>query len=614
MLARIIIGAVLTIPLLFPMFGFTDTIPLYLQFALATIVQFGIGYTFYIGTYRATMRGRADMDTLVSLGTSAAYGLSVWSTFTGHYDNYYEVGAVLIVLISLGRMLEARSKKAARSGMESLFKLQVDKVTLNKGGDWQVVSIDQIKKGNHILVKPGETIPVDGTIVKGSSLINESMLTGESVPIEKGEGAPVFSGTLNGNQALEISTVALGSESALGRIIALVEAATATRPKIQALVSKVTSVFVPVVLGVSIVTFFLWWIIGGVVQQSIYPAIAVLVVACPCALGLATPMVIMVATSLGAKRGILIKNADSFQKGEKLDTLLLDKTGTITEGKLQITDAKGNIPMAIGLAKFSNHPLSETIAAYQDLEVPMPSDVQAFPGKGVSGVVNGESFFLGSPAFLEENGVKLTLPETAKTIVGFGNKKESGYFLFEDKMKPGVKETVVALHEKKVAVGVLSGDRKSVVESVGKEIGASFWFGSVLPEQKAKKVKELQNAGKKVGMVGDGINDAPALVQADVGFAIGSGADVAMENADIGLMQSKPYALVDCIVLCRKTVSKMKQNLVFAFLFNGIGIPVAAAGLLNPMIAGIAMGLSSVCVVVNAILLKNAFLKNCDKA
>lgn len=606
---RIIIGAILTVPLLFPMFGFPNIIPIYVQFGLATIVQFGIGYKFYIGTYRALKRGKADMDTLVAIGTSAAYGLSVWSTFTGQYDNYYEVGAVLIVLISLGRMLESRSKKAARSGMESLFKLQVDRVTLFKDGDWHVVSIEEVKNGDRLLIKSGETVPVDGTVVKGEALINESMLTGESVSVHKGEGDRVFAGTLNGNQAIEITTGALGSETALGRIIALVEAATATRPKIQTLVSKVTAVFVPSVIGVSVLTFFLWWLIGGVIHLSIYPAVAVLVVACPCALGLATPMVIMVATSLGAKRGILIKNADSFQKGEKLDTLVLDKTGTITEGKLQITHVEGNFSLAIALAKFSNHPLSETIAAYQKVDVRAPTDVHAYPGKGVSGLLDGEMLFLGSPAFLQENGIEVPLPDSEKTIVAFGNKNESGYFLFEDKMKEGIHDAVETLKKIKVDVGVLSGDREPVVEAVAKDIGASFWFGGVLPDEKAGKVQALQGEGKKVGMVGDGINDAPALVQADVGLAMGSGADVAMENADIGLMRAELDILPDTITLCRKTVSKMKQNLLFAFLFNGIGIPIAAAGLLNPMIAGIAMGLSSICVVLNAVLLKTTFHK-----
>jgi P-type Cu+ transporter len=606
MLTRIIIGAVLTIPLLFRMFHMPVLLPKYFELALGTLVQFGIGYSFYIGTFNALRKGRANMDVLVALGTSSAYGLSVWSTFTGHDAIYYEVSGVLIVLILLGRMLEHRSKDAARSGMQALFTLQVQsaKVMLDEG--WATVDIEKVKIGDRVLIRAGESVPVDGTISQGETYLNEAMLTGESTKTRKVIGDRVFSGTLNGNGVIEIVAEAIGSETALGRIIHLVEKAAASRPPVQKIVNQVTRIFVPSVLCVSIITFVLWWWLGGEIERAILHAVAVLVISCPCALGLATPMVILVATTLGAKEGILVKNAESLQKGAKIDTILLDKTGTITEGNLTVDEVKGDIHLAAALAAYSDHPLSAAIVEYaKEGNGDTPIDFKAVPGKGIMGTLSGVRVFLGSQQFLQEHGIDVICPKDNRTLVVFGSKNSHGYVLLTDHIKNGSRESIAALHKMGLEVGVVSGDRKEVVENVADKVGATFWFAGTLPEEKADCVKRLQLQGKTVGMVGDGINDAPALMQADVGFAIGMGTDVAMENADVGLMHSDLVNLVRSINLARRTMKKMKGNLIFAFLFNGIGIPIAAAGYLNPMIAGIAMGLSSISVVLNAISLRN---------
>ena len=599
MLIRTIIGAALALPLLFPMLGVPYHIPPFVQLAMASIVQFGIGYHFYIGTWQSLKKGSMGMDLLVALGTSAAYGFSLWATITGYPHLYFETSAVLIVLIDLGRTLEMRSKEAARIGMKALLQMQAKEARVERDGEWKSISIDEVKEGDRIEVRAGEGFPVDGDVVDGESYVNESMLTGESAEVKKGKSDKVFAGTVNGNGLITMIATGVGKDTALGRIITLVEEAAATKAPIQKLVDRVSAVFIPSVVGAAILTFILWWWLGGSIREAIINSVAVLVIACPCALGLATPMVIVVATARGASEGILIKNAEGLQKGSEVNALLIDKTGTITKGVLTAEEMQGNVSLAISLADLSDHPISKAITAIEGEKLKV-ADFQAVPGYGVKGVIDGVETYLGSVAFLQKQGITVDVPEDHRIAVAFGNTDENGYIMLSDQIKEGTVEALDAIHQMGISYAVVSGDRKSVVESVAHAVKADQFFAETLPEKKADTVSQLKQEGKCVGMVGDGINDAPAIVAADVGFAIGTGTDVAMESAAIGLMRGDMQNLLHSLQLSRNTMRKIRQNLFFAFFYNGVGIPIAAFGLLNPMIAGLAMALSSISVVLNA--------------
>jgi len=616
---------ILALPLVIPMFaeffGKSWELPPYVQLVIATIVQFGAGYSFYAQAFRGLKTWSANMDTLVALGTSAAYFYSLVVVIFGYsLYLYFETSVVLIALILLGRFFEYRSKQKAHGGMKALLQMQAKNARIKRGDKVEEIPIDQVSKGDIILVRPGERVPVDGEIESGSSHMDESMLTGESVPVSKTVGEKVFAGTVNSEGSLEVKATRLGKETSLGNIIRLVEDAQGSKAPIQKLADKVSGVFVPVVLGIAIVTFFIWGAFVGDWTEGLLSGIAVLVIACPCALGLAVPTVIMVACARGAKEGVLIKNAEGLERANKVEILIVDKTGTVTEGKLSVSAVHSDLPeeeflkRAVALSHHSDHPASLAITKHrEDLKAESITNFKAHSGRGLSGTYQGKELFLGSLSFLQKEGIDLgkyheEIEKEIGIIVAIGEEKKCiGYLVLSDQIKEDTEEAIAALHELGKKIYLLSGDRKAVVENVGKAIGVDGFFAEVLPEDKAKHVKELQEKNLVVGMVGDGINDAPALATADVGFAVAAGTDVAMESAMIGLMRSNLSNLLTALRLSKKTFIKIRQNLFFAFFFNIIGIPLAAFGLLNPMIAGGAMALSSISVVLNSLTLRKKF-------
>lgn len=615
----IILAAPLLIPMLFDLFGLHVVINGYVQLSLASVVQFGCGYPFYINCYKALKNKSANMDVLVALGTSAAYGFSLYSLIDGRFNElYFETSAVLIALILLGRYFEEKSKKGAQSGMKSLLKMQPKAALVKRDGEFKEISIDEVVKGDLLLVKPGSSIPVDGVVMDGSTHIDESMLTGESAPVEKSKDSKVFSGSVNGDGSIQIQAEKLGSETSLGKIISLVEEAASSKAPVQKLADKVSAVFVPIVLGISIVTFIIWFIVSFNLERSILSAVSTLVIACPCALGLATPTVIMVAVSKGASVGVLIKSAESFEKAKNIQSIVVDKTGTVTEGKLALDQVVGEnreflMQIAASLSLHSDHPVAKALikaAEKSHVEKKEVSDYSSIPGKGVSAKVDGVLYHFGSKKFMQELGVSLSevekeLDKQDQMLVILADQtKTIGFFTYTDPIKPGSKEAIENIKRMGIEVFMLSGDRESVVKKVASELSLDGYYAEALPENKAKYVQDLKAKNKVVAMVGDGVNDAPALAAADVAFAVGSGTDVAMENAEIGLMRSSLENLTQAVKLSKMTSSKVRQNLGFAFIYNVLGIPIAAFGLLNPMIAGFAMALSSICVVLNAISLK----------
>ncbi|WP_320412048.1 heavy metal translocating P-type ATPase [Candidatus Neptunochlamydia vexilliferae] len=659
---RTIIAILLSIPLILPMLGLWHPHP-YIQLVLATIVQFGAGYAFYIGAYQSAKAKTAGMDTLVALGTSAAYFYSLFAVafrFTDHL--YFETSAVLIALILLGRYFEQRSKDKARGGMKALLQMEAKKARMKDGNE---VPIEQVKVGDVVLVRPGERVPVDGEVVEGSSHLDESMLTGESIPVRKEKGEQAFAGTVNGEGILEIKATRLGSETSLGHIIRLVQDAQQSKAPIQKLADKISSIFVPTVLAIAFLTFFIWGFAVNDWLEGLLSGVAVLVIACPCALGLAVPTVIMVACGQGAKEGVLIKNVAGLEQAHKVDTFIVDKTGTVTEGKLSIGAVHSSLSdeeflrKAASLAQHSDHPISLAIA--KEVQGEAVENFESHSGKGLSAIYQGKTLFLGSLSFLESQGISVENPEEEMgVIVALAEDKTYlGYVVLSDQIKKDTKEAISALHALGKKVYLLSGDRKPVVASVAEALEMDGYFAEVLPDEKAAHVKEFQGIPKQlqelgicqsqrskfssleavpypgdrgdaegvkgrdvgadknqfrkffgykkatVGMVGDGVNDAPALATADVGFAVASGTDVAMESATIGLMRSNLSNLLTAVQLSRKTFVKIRQNLFFAFFYNCLGIPLAAFGLLNPMIAGAAMGLSSISVILNSLTLRS---------
>lgn len=621
LLWRMIISCILSLPLLVPMFflfaGIDIELPGTIQFIIASIVQFYGGWPFYKGSFTSLKSGYANMDVLVALGTSVAYFFSaanVFYSFSMHL--YFETSSVLIALILVGKVLEYRSKLLAKGGMKALLKMQVKAALVKEGSDFVEKPIEEITVNETVLVRGGERVPVDGEVLSGNSYVDESMLTGESIPVEKESGSKVFAGTVNGEGALEIKAEKLGKDTALGHIIRLVEEAQASKAPIQKLVDKISAVFVPAVLVVSVITFFLWLFLGEM-REGMLAAIAVLVIACPCALGLATPTVIMVACGKGAREGILIKDAAALERANKIKALVIDKTGTVTEGKLSIEDMQHfevdrNRAMALagGIAQVSSHPLALALLTYlreQNVEFVSAANTTEVPGKGVKAEIDGETYFFGSLDFLKENHIELgdiQFEKETRTLIALGSsEKLLGTFALQDKIRENSKQAADLLKEKGIELYLLSGDREAVVSHVAEEIGVTGYFAGVLPEEKASHVEKLKNKGLATGMVGDGVNDAPALASADVGFAIASGTDVAMESASIGLMKSSLISVVEAINLSKLSIRKIHQNLFFAFIYNILLIPLAALGYLNPMIAGAAMALSSISVVLNAALL-----------
>jgi Cu+-exporting ATPase len=626
---KFFISVLLISPLIFEMvsmfIGIHFPLPVWGQWLLATPVQFWAGARFYKGAWSSLKNGSSNMDTLVALGTSAAYFLSCAVVLLGlHQAVYFEASAMLITLVLLGKLLEARAKGKASAAIESLFKLQPKLAHVERNGEMLDVSVGQLRPEDVFFVRPGEGIPVDGVVLEGGSSVNESMLTGESLPQSKQPEDKVYAATINQQGLLKCSAIAVGSHTQLAAIIRMVEQAQGSKAPIQKIADRVSAVFVPVVLGLAIITFFSWLILGGDFSAALINAVSVLVIACPCALGLATPTAIVVATGRAARSGILVKDAAALERAHHLDVLVLDKTGTLTEGLPTLTDLLPSngveharlLTIAAGLTQHSTHPLSMALTAHSRAEGIEPSavnDFMEFTGNGLSGVISGKTYLLGSPSFISTTG-KVTLDELAllalqrqgKSIIAVAcDGKLTGLIAFWDTLRPSSKAAVSRLRDMGIRVVMLSGDNAATAFAIAQQAGIEEYLAGVMPEDKARHVASYKTKGAVVGMVGDGINDAPALAAADVSFAMKSGSDIAIEAADITLMHNDLMSVVNAIDLSRVTLSKIRQNLFFAFAYNVLGIPLAAIGLLNPVIAGGAMAMSSVSVISNALLLKN---------
>jgi Cu+-exporting ATPase len=630
---RVGIAALLSLPLIVPMVaelaGLHWMLPGWLQLALAAPVQFWLGARFYIAGWKAARAGAGNMDLLVAIGTSAAFGLSVYQLLTadgGMPHLYFEAASVVITLVLLGKWLEARAKRQTADAIRALQALRPDVARVRRDGVEVEVRVSTVRVGELVVVRPGERIPVDGTVTEGASHVNESMLTGESMPVAKHAGARVTGGAINAEGLLLVRTDAVGAETTLSRIIRMVESAQAEKAPVQRLVDRVSAVFVPVVLVIALLTFAGWWLAGAQVEVAIINAVAVLVIACPCALGLATPAAIMAGTGVGARHGILIKDAEALEIAHRVSTVVFDKTGTLTVGEPVVTElapAAGSdahlLLLAASLQQGSEHPLAAAVKKLAEARGVAPAPVSgltALPGRGLAGTVDGQPLLLGSTRLMRESGIDLApLQDRAQRLEDAGNTVSwiavagpapslLGLLAFGDQIKPGARAAVDKLHALGIKTVLLTGDNKGSAQAVGGALGIQQLIAEVLPEAKADEVARLRQAGESVAMVGDGINDAPALTAADVGIAMSTGTDVAMHAAGITLMRGDPALVADAIDISRRTYNKIRQNLFWAFIYNLVGIPLAAAGLLSPVVAGAAMAFSSVSVISNALLLK----------
>lgn len=622
------IAALLTAPFLMQMVvmfvgGHHELLPRWVQWVLATPIQFWIGKRFYVGAWNALRGGGANMDVLVALGTSMAYLFSAVVTVLQLDQHvYFEASAAIITLVLMGKVLEARAKSKTSAAIEALVKLQPRTARVLREGKLIEASVADLVAGDVVVVRPGEHVPVDGEVMEGRSSVDESMLTGESMPVGKGAGDRVFAGTLNQQGQLQCRATGVGSHTQLATIIRLVEQAQGSKAPIQRLADRIAAVFVPVVVGISVLTLALGWVFLDSFTPALINAVAVLVIACPCALGLATPTAIMVGTGRGAQSGILVKNAGALEHAEGIRTLVVDKTGTLTEGRPQVTEvvALADLPqaevlrLAAALEQGSEHPLARAIldcAQANATGLTRVEDFQAHPGEGVSGRVDGQPLWLGAPMVATANGVALdaavyeALQSQGKTVVVLARDRTClGLIAIADKLRETSREAVQRLQRLGLEVIMLTGDNARTAEAVAHAAGITQYSANVRPQDKAAAVNRLRSGAGHVGMVGDGINDAPALAAADVSFAVGAGSDVAIEAADITLMRNDLNGVADAISLSRATLRKIRQNLFFAFVYNVLGIPLAAFGMLNPVIAGAAMAMSSVSVVTNSLLLK----------
>jgi P-type Cu+ transporter len=618
---RFWIALALTLPLIAQMpfmFGagsnmHADILPRWLQFALATPVQFWIGWRFYVGGWNAVRGGSGNMDVLVALGTTMAWAYStVVLFFDLHQHVYFEASATVITLVLLGKILEARAKAKTSAAIESMMKLQPQTAFVERGEQIVELPVAGLIPGDVVVVRPGEAVPVDGEVLSGNSSADEAMLTGESLPVTKAKGDKIFAATINGDGLLRCKATGVGTHTLLAGIIRLVEQAQGSKAPVQRLADKVAAIFVPVVTGIALVTFVAWWLIGGDFTVALVNAVAVLVIACPCALGLATPTAIMVGTGLGARAGILIRNAQALELAEQINVLAVDKTGTLTQGKPTVTSieklgagrtASEILQLAASLEQGSSHPLAAALVAEakaRGLQLEAPQDVLAVPGKGMSGNVGGQSVRVGSPDWLGAMASATVGSQVAVAVDG----NIVGVIAVADPLREMSSAAVARLQKMGVEVVMLTGDNAATAAAIASQVGITRFEAQVLPGDKASHVAALKASGKVVGMAGDGINDAPALAAADVSFAMGAGADVAMQAADVTLMRDDLNGVADAISLSRATLAKIRQNLFWAFIYNVLGIPAAALGFLNPVVAGAAMAMSSVSVVSNSLLLK----------
>jgi P-type Cu+ transporter len=635
---KLIISAVLSAPLLLTMLVHLFGVSLpsiwmnpWFQFTLATPVQFIIGWQFYVGAYKNLKNGGANMDVLVALGTSAAYFYSLYEAvktignpeYMPHL--YFETSAILITLILFGKYLEARAKSQTTNALSKLLHLQAKEARVIRESKELMIPVEEVKAGDHLLVKPGEKIPVDGILVKGRTSVDESMLTGESIPIEKDTGAGLIGSTLNKNGSIEMEATKVGKDTALASIIKVVEEAQGSKAPIQRLADIISGYFVPIVIGIALVTFVIWiaFVEPGQFEPALVAAIAVLVIACPCALGLATPTSIMVGTGRAAESGILFKGGEHLERTHQLEAIVLDKTGTITKGKPEVTDFTGDteaLQLLASAEKGSEHPLAEAIVAHaaeNDLPFLDVDDFSSIPGHGIEATIAGKQILVGNRKLMRDRHVEMEDAEETLTSCEMSGKTAmllavDGYYrgivAVADTIKESAPEAIQQLKALGMEVIMLTGDNDRTAQAIAKQVGITRVIAEVLPEQKADKVKEIQLQGKKVAMVGDGVNDAPALVTADIGIAIGTGTEVAIEAADVTILGGELLLLPKAIKISHSTIRNIRQNLFWAFGYNTAGIPVAAIGLLAPWIAGAAMALSSVSVVANALRLKRAKL------
>jgi len=632
----VLLAAMLSAPMLLAMIahwlGWQGQLPALLQWLLATPVQFWLGWRFYKAGWSALKAGAGNMDLLVALGTSAAYGLSVYLWFSSSHHImqhlYFESSSIVISLVLLGKWLESRAKQKTTAAIRALNALRPERASVLRDGKELLLAIAQVQVGDVVMVRPGERIAVDGRVTDGQSQVDESLVTGESLPVVKKAGDQVTGGALNGDGLLYVSTSAVGAESVLSRIVRLVESAQAKKAPVQRLVDKVSAIFVPTVIAIALMTFLVWGVLGGDWQLAILNAVAVLVIACPCALGLATPTAIMVGTGVAAQHGVLIKDAEALELAHAIKVVAFDKTGTLTEGHpqlLEVYPALGSVEdlllLAASLQAGSEHPLAKAVlsaAKKQDLQLIPAHDLKALAGRGVSAKVGEQQLHLGNASLMAELGVDVALFNTQDATLEANGCSVSwlcqstlgsppillGMFAFGDALKPSAKSAILHLQHLGIETVLISGDNLGSTNAIASQVGMSRVYAQVLPADKANIIIALKQGGRLVAMVGDGLNDAPALAAADIGIAMSTGTDVAMHAAGITLMRGDPALVANAIEISRRTYAKIRQNLFWAFIYNVVGIPLAAMGYLSPVIAGAAMALSSFSVVSNALLLK----------